>query len=115
VSDDFKPDDKRKKIKLDNEHSHGELNGNHKPLPTHAVAMESDNSDLDDDAMMKLDETLAQAFKLKKKSKKHESELLQYKLRALDFIQELMKSTYRLDLITVRILSLSLIILQYWS
>ena len=60
-----------------------------------------DSADLDDDAMMKLDEALAQQFKLRKKDKKHESFLLQYKLRALDFIQELLKTTYRLDLITV--------------
>jgi len=60
-----------------------------------------DSADLDDDAMMKLDEALAQQFKLRKKDKKHESFVLQYKLRALDFIQELLKNTYRLDLITV--------------
>ena len=69
-----------------------------------AVANDSDDSaDLDDDTMMKLDEALAKQFKLRKKDKKHESFILQYKLRALDFIQELLKTTYRLDLITVRI------------
>ncbi len=62
---------------------------------------ENANSDLDDEAMMKLDESIASAFKLRKKDKKHEMNLIQYKLRALDFIQELMKSTYRLDLISV--------------
>ena len=62
---------------------------------------EGANSDLDDEAMMKLDESIASAFKLRKKDKKHEINLIQYKLRALDFIQELMKSTYRLDLISV--------------
>ena len=60
-----------------------------------------DSADLDDETMMKLDESLAQQFKLRKKDKKHESFLLQYKLRALDFIQEILKNTYRLDLITV--------------
>jgi hypothetical protein len=67
-----------------------------------------DSADLDDDAMMKLDEALAQQFKLRKKDKKHESFVLQYKLRALDFIQELLKNTYRLDLITVSLKKRSL-------
>jgi hypothetical protein len=67
-----------------------------------AMADDEENSDLDDEAMMKLDESIASAFKLRKKDKKHEMNLLQYKLRALDFIQELLKTTYRLDLITVR-------------
>ena len=51
--------------------------------------------------MLKLDETIAQAFKMKKKEKQHQTEIMQYKLRALDFIEELFKSNSRLDLITV--------------
>lgn len=68
-----------------------------------AVADEKDDdgSDLDDDAMLKLDETIAQAFRLKSQDKKRQNELIQYKLRVLDLIQELFKSTHRLDLITV--------------
>ena len=87
-------DEKNKKMKLNN--------GTSIKKVENGVMNDSDDSaDLDDDAMMKLDEALAQQFKLRKKDKKHESFLLQYKLRALDFIQELLKTTYRLDLITV--------------
>ncbi|CAF0972902.1 unnamed protein product [Brachionus calyciflorus] len=66
-----------------------------------AVANENteENSDLDDDAMMKLDETIAAAFKMKKKDKQRQNELSQYKLRVLDLIEEIFKSTNRLDLI----------------
>jgi hypothetical protein len=59
-----------------------------------------ESADLDDDAMLKLDEALAQQFKLRKKDKQNATFVIQYKLRALDFIQELFKTTYRLDLIT---------------
>jgi hypothetical protein len=88
-------DEKSKKMKLNN--------GKSLTKVENGVMNDSDDSadDLDDDAMMKLDEALAHQFKLRKKDKKHESFVLQYKLRALDFIQELLKNTYRLDLITV--------------
>ena len=86
--------EKNKKLKLNN--------GTAVKKVTNGVMDDSDDSaDLDDETMMKLDESLAQQFKLRKKDKKHESFLLQYKLRALDFIQEILKNTYRLDLITV--------------
>ena len=70
---------------------------------------ESIGSDLDDEAMLKLDESLAQAFKMRKKDKRREIDMLQYKLRALDFIEELLKSSHRLDLTTVFVVSLFLI------
>ncbi len=62
---------------------------------------EEDVSDLDDETMLKLDESIAAAFKMKKREKQHQNDVMQYKLRALDFIQELFKSNQRLDLITV--------------
>lgn len=74
-----------------------------KALGNAAAKSDEENSDLDDDAMMKLDETLAAAFKMKKKDKQRQSDLLQYKLRVLDLIQEILKSNNRLDLIVVRI------------
>lgn len=74
-----------------------------KALGNAAVKSDGESSDLDDDAMMKLDETLAAAFKIKKKDKQRQNDLLQYKLRVLDLIQEIFKSTNRLDLIVVRI------------
>lgn len=73
-----------------------------KALGNAAAKSEDDNSDLDDDAMMKLDETIAAAFKIKKKDKQRQNDLLQYKLRVLDLVQEIFKSTNRLDLIVVR-------------
>lgn len=72
-----------------------------------ATGSDDDESDLDDDTMLKLDETLAQAFKMRKKGKEHQKEIMQYKLRALDFLQELFKSSQRLDLITVRLILIS--------
>jgi vacuolar-type H+-ATPase subunit I/STV1 len=62
---------------------------------------EEEDEDLDDETMLKLDETIAQAFRMRKKNKQHQTDVMQYKLRALDFIQELFKSNHRLDLITV--------------
>lgn len=67
-----------------------------------AVANSDTNSDLDDEAMLKLDETIAQAFRARTKDKQYEKEIIQYKSRVLDFIQELFKSTHRLDLTAVR-------------
>jgi hypothetical protein len=69
-----------------------------------AVADEkSDDSDLDDETMLKLDDTIAQAFKMRTKDKREQKEIIQYKSRVLDFIQELFKSTQRLDLTTVKL------------
>jgi hypothetical protein len=60
---------------------------------------ESD-SDLDDDAMMKLDDSLSAAFKMRMKNKNSNDNLMQYKMRALDLVQELFKTNHRLDLIS---------------
>ena len=57
--------------------------------------------DLDDDQMLKLDDTLAQAFRERRKTKNNQMDVIQIKLRALDLIQELFTTTYRLDLIAV--------------
>lgn len=65
------------------------------------AAHNSDESDLDDEQMMKYDEALSQAFKMKRKVRKHETDLLQYKSKILDLIHEIYKSTQRLDLIVV--------------
>jgi DNA polymerase phi len=75
-----------------------------KALNSVGAAEESEEEpDLDDETMLKLDETIAQAFRMRKTNKQHQNDVMQYKLRALDFIQELFKSNHRLDLITVRI------------
>lgn len=107
-------DDKKKQESDESEEESGESDGENGQVDEelknnllkvlgNAVANENneENSDLDDDAMMKLDETIAAAFKMKKKDKKRQNDLLQYKLRVLDLIQEIFKSTNRLDLITV--------------
>lgn len=64
---------------------------------------EGKNSDLDDETMLKLDETIAQAFRARtnKDKEQQQKEIIQYKSRVLDFVQELFKSTHRLDLTTV--------------
>ncbi|RNA12145.1 myb-binding 1A [Brachionus plicatilis] len=74
-----------------------------KALGNAVAKSDDDNSDLDDDAMMKLDETLAAVFKVKKKDKQRQNDLLQYKLRVLDLVQEIFKSNNRLDLIAYAI------------
>ncbi len=51
--------------------------------------------------MMKYDEALAAAFKMRRKNKQHEIDLIQYKFKILDLLQDLFKSTQRLDLIVV--------------
>ncbi len=60
-------------------------------------------SDLDDDTMLKMDETYAKAFKLRKQEKSTISFKIDYKLRVLDLIQELFKSNTRLDIVNVNI------------
>lgn len=71
------------------------------------VEEDATNSDLDDEAMLKLDETIAQAFKLRRGRDKQQQqrEIIQYRSRVLDFVQEIFKSPYRLDLTTVRMFS----------
>lgn len=56
-------------------------------------------SDLDDEAMMEMDKHLAIAFKLRKTERKTDNSKIEYKLKALDLIQELFKTSYRLDLL----------------
>lgn len=58
-------------------------------------------SDLDDEAMLKMDETYAKAFKLRKHEKSTFHFMIDYKLRVLDLIQELFKSNSRLDIVNV--------------
>lgn len=50
-----------------------------------------------------LDETIAQAFRARGMDKQHHKDIIQYKSRVLDFIQEVLKSNYRLNLIAVRL------------
>ena len=59
------------------------------------------NSDLDDETMMKMDKTIAMAFKMRQKERKVDNSKIEYKLKALDLIQELFKTAYRLDLVHV--------------
>jgi hypothetical protein len=66
-----------------------------------AKIQNSEESDLDDDQMAKFDNALAAAFKMRKKNKQHEIDLIQYKFKVLDLLQDLYKSTQRLDLIVV--------------
>jgi hypothetical protein len=61
---------------------------------------DDEDDDLNDEEMMKMDNALAEAFKMRRKDKNLESNMLQYKLRALDFIEEIIKSPTRLDLVT---------------
>ena len=61
----------------------------------------SDDEDLDDEQMFKYDEALAAAFKIKKNIKTQENDVLQYRSKVLDLINEVFKSTQRLDLIVV--------------
>ncbi len=61
---------------------------------------DDDDDDLNDEEMMKMDNALAEAFKMRRKDKNMENNMLQYKLRALDFIEEIVKSPARLDLVT---------------
>lgn len=57
------------------------------------------DSDLDDETMMQMDKKLVDAFKLRQAERKTDNSKIEYKLKALDLIQELFKTTYRLDLI----------------
>jgi hypothetical protein len=58
-------------------------------------------SDLDDDTMLKMDDTYAKAFKQRKHEKSTLSFKIDYNLRILDLIQELFKSNSRLDIVNV--------------
>ena len=70
------------------------------------------NSDLNDDAMMEMDKHLAITFKLRRDERKTDNSKIEYKLKALDLIQELFKTSYRLDLLNVSFLFKQLLI-QY--
>ena len=61
----------------------------------------SDDEDLDDEQMFKYDEALAAAFKIKKNIKIQQNDVLHYRSKVLDLINEVFKSTQRLDLIVV--------------
>jgi len=64
---------------------------------------ESD-SDLDDETMMKMDKNLAAAFKARMAEKKTDNSKIDFKLKVLDLVQELFKTSYRLDLVNVSLL-----------
>lgn len=66
-----------------------------------AAAQDSEQSDLDDDAMMQLDEALAQAFKARKRDKQRDVDVIQYKAKVLDLVQDVFRCTQRIDLIVV--------------
>jgi len=68
-----------------------------------AAAQDSEQSDLDDDAMMQLDEALGQAFKARKRDKQREVDVVQYKAKVLDLVQEVFRCTQRIDLIVFSI------------
>lgn len=53
--------------------------------------------------MFKYDEALAAAFKIKKNIKLQENDVLNYRSKVLDLINEVFKSTQRLDLIVVSV------------
>jgi lipopolysaccharide/colanic/teichoic acid biosynthesis glycosyltransferase len=53
--------------------------------------------------MFKYDEALAAAFKIKKNIKLQENDVLHYRSKVLDLINEVFKSTQRLDLIVVSV------------
>lgn len=56
-------------------------------------------SDIDDETMLQMDKQLAIAFKLRQAEKKTDNSKIDYKLKVLDLIQELFKTSIRLDLV----------------
>ena len=64
------------------------------------------DSDLDDETMMQMDKTLTIEFKRRQAEKKTDNSKVEYKLKALDLIQELFKTSYRLDLVNVKFLKI---------
>lgn len=56
-------------------------------------------SDIDDETMLQMDKHLAIAFKLRQSEKKTDNSKIDYKLKVLDLIQELFKTSIRLDLV----------------
>ena len=68
-----------------------------------AGADSGDDSDLNDEQMMQMDDKIAAAFKMRLHEKTNDSLKLQYKLKALDLVQELFKTTQRLDLVVVSV------------
>ena len=72
---------------------------------TPTVVLQSEDDDLDDDAMFKLDESLAAVFKNMQKSKRaqreQECQLLQYRMRCLDLIDVLIDNCNSQGLLVV--------------
>ena len=64
-------------------------------------AENEDASDIDDETMLQMDKQLAIAFKLRQSERKTDNSKIDYKLKVLDLIQELFKTSVRLDLVNV--------------
>jgi hypothetical protein len=68
-----------------------------------------DNSDLDDETMLGMDKDLAAAFRVRMAEKWTDNSKIDYKLKVLDLVQELFKTSYRLDLVNVGLVNVGVV------
>jgi len=68
-----------------------------------------ENSDLDDETMLGMDKDLAAAFRVRMAEKWTDNSKIDYKLKVLDLVQELFKTSYRLDLVNVGLVNVGVV------